>query len=94
MYIHLGGDTIVKSKDIVGIFDLDSTTISKHSRKFLNLAEKRGEVETVTFELPKAFVLCSDGDKKKIYLTQLSSTTLEKRAESRLNEEKEKKYEF
>lgn len=82
MYIHLGGDTTIKTEDIVGIFDLDSTTISKHTRKFLNLAEKRSEVKTVTYELPKAFVLCSCGDNKSIYLTQLSSTTLEKRAGS------------
>lgn len=87
MYIHLGGDTTIKTEDIVGIFDLDSTTISKHTRKFLNLAEKRGEVKTVTYELPKAFVLCSSGDNKSIYLTQLSSTTLEKRAGSVLRTE-------
>lgn len=86
MYIHLGSDTVIRTKEIVGIFDLDSTTVSKHTRKFLNLAERRGEVETVTFELPKAFVLCKSKEKSKIYLTQLSSTTLEKRASIR-NEE-------
>ncbi len=94
MYIHLGGDTTVKTEDVIGIFDLDSTTVSKHSRKFLNLAEKRGEVKTVTFELPKAFVLCGNKKEKTIYLTQLSSTTLEKRAGSVFKEEKEKRYEF
>ncbi len=68
----------------MGIFDLDSTTVSKHSRKFLNVAEKNGEVEAVSYELPKAFVLCNENKKNKIYLTQLSSVTLEKRASEKL----------
>ena len=57
MYIHLGQETVVKEEDIIGIFDLDSTTISKHSRKFLNVAEKNGEVFNVSYELPKSFIL-------------------------------------
>ena len=40
MYIHLGNEMVVNEKDIVGIFDLETTTISKHSRKFLEVAEK------------------------------------------------------
>lgn len=76
---------MIRTENIIGIFDLDSTTVSKHTRKFLNDAEKKGEVVSVSYELPKAFVLCSEEKKgKKIYLTQLSSTTLEKRAKSKL----------
>ena len=47
MYIHLGQGTVVRSRDVIGIFDLESTTVSKHSRKFLNTAEKNGDVITV-----------------------------------------------
>ena len=32
MYVHLGVDQVVKEDDIIGIFDLDSTTVSKHTR--------------------------------------------------------------
>ena len=41
MYIHLGQGTVVRSRDVLGIFDLDSTTVSKHTRKFLEKAEKK-----------------------------------------------------
>ena len=34
MYKHLGADTVVKTKDIIGIFDIESTTVSKWSRDF------------------------------------------------------------
>ena len=52
MYVHLGVDSLVKEEDIIGIFDLDSTTVSKHTRKFLNEAEKKKKVINVSFELP------------------------------------------
>ncbi len=81
MYIHLGQETVVREKDIIGIFDLDSSTVSKHTRKFLNLAEKRKEVINVSFELPKSFVLCSEEGINKVYISQLSSATLQKRSE-------------
>ena len=45
MYVHLGMETVVKEDDIIGIFDLDSTTVSKHTRKFLNVAEKENIYE-------------------------------------------------
>jgi len=41
MYIHLGGDYVVSQEDIIGIFDLENTTLSKHTRQFLNKSEKR-----------------------------------------------------
>ena len=81
MFLHLGQETIVRHDDIIGIFDMDNTTISKNSRTFLNLAEKRKEVVNVSYELPKSFVLCNSNKKNTVYISQLSSATLQKRAE-------------
>ena len=81
MYLHLGESTIVSKKDIIGIFDLDTTTVMKSSRTYINKAEKEKRVITVSYDLPKSFVVTSKkGEKKqKIYISQLSSTTLENR---------------
>lgn len=81
MYLHLGQETVVKSKDIVGIFDMDTSTVSKSTREYLSKAEKAGEVVTITFELPKTFVVVNKkkSKEKTVYVSQLSSTTLEKR---------------
>lgn len=79
MYLHLGNNKMIKTQDVVGIFDLDSTTISKKTRDFLAEAEKKGEVISVSFELPKSFVVCKNEEGRKIYLSQLSSSTLHKR---------------
>ena len=79
MYLHLGNNTIVRKDDIIGIFDLDSSTISYKTREFLSNAEKNGMVINVSQELPKSFVVCRENDGFKIYICQLSPITLSKR---------------
>ena len=81
MYLHLGQDTVVLLRDVVGIFDMETATISKHSRQFLADAEKGGRVQTVSTELPKSFVVCMAEDgTENVYISQISSSTLLKRA--------------
>lgn len=85
MFIHLGGDVTVNSKEIIGIFDLDTSTVSKHTRNYLSAAEKNGDVVNVTFELPKSFVVCRDARRPSgqvVYISQLSTATLYKRTDS------------
>ena len=82
IYLHLGQGTVVNYNTVVGIFDMDTSTVSKFTRNFLNKAEKNGEVITITYELPKSFVLCKGKNerKRKIFLSQISSSTLVKRS--------------
>ena len=79
MYLHLGQETVIKTSDIIGIFDLDNTTISKGTKKLLAKAQQEGQVINVTDELPKTFVLCSGVSGNKVYISQISSATLRKR---------------
>ncbi|MEM1486074.1 extracellular matrix/biofilm biosynthesis regulator RemA family protein [Oscillospiraceae bacterium PP1C4] len=80
MYLHLGQDTVVRTDEIIGIFDLENTSISKITKNFLAKSEKSGQVINVSCELPKSFVICGKGKKSVVYITQISSTTLKKRA--------------
>lgn len=80
MFIHLGNETVVKDDEIIGIFDLESTTVSKNTRNFLKKAQTENEVVNVSYELPKSFVVCEKNKEKKVYISQISSTTLLKRA--------------
>lgn len=80
MYLHLGQDTVIKTDEIVGIFDLETSTISKFSRSYLAGAQKAGSVVNVSMEMPKSFVLCCDKNRKvTVYISQISSSTLLKR---------------
>ena len=76
MYLHVGQNFVVPEADIIGIFDLDNTTGSHITRKFLSEAEKKGRVVSVSDELPNSFIICNE----TIYLSQLSTQTLMKRS--------------
>lgn len=82
MYLHLGNNYVIPEREIIGIFDMDNTTVSKHTRSLLRLAEKSGMVTAVTTDLPKSFVLCRDGS---VYLCQISPSALAGRAEQGLS---------
>ncbi len=85
MYLHLGEQKVVKKRDIIGIFDMDSTTVMKSTRTFLNNAEKSGEAVTLSYELPKSFIVCKGAsrDKKTVYISQITPQTLQKRSEDK-----------
>ncbi len=82
MYLHLGEQETIRSDDIIGIFDLENTSISKATRDLLTQAEKNAQVINVTDKLPKSFVLCQNKKtgKQKIYILQMSAATMYKRA--------------
>ena len=82
MYLHLGQNTVITFDEIIGIFDLDNTTVAKKTRDYLSLAQKEGRVIEVSNELPKSFIVCRNKEGKIIiYLSQISTTTLLKRTE-------------
>ncbi len=84
MYLYLGQTTVVRGSDIIGIFDLDNTTASRHTRAFLRAAQEKGHIREVSTELPKSFVLCGNKSNTAVYLSQIAPVTLKKRAESPL----------
>ena len=81
MYLHLGKGTVVNEKAIVGIFDLDITSQSYLTRGFLAAAEQAGEVENAADDIPKSFLVCCEGERHTVYLSQMSCQTLLKRSE-------------
>ena len=82
MYLHLGQNVMVRSQDVVGIFDLDNTTWSFRTRRFLERAERENRVTAVGDDLPRSFVLIQEGDgPPMVYITALSAAALSARAE-------------
>ena len=69
---------VVNVNDIVGIFDIDNTTISKHTKNYLAQRTADNQIVNVSMELPKSFVVCNNkkSGKNIVYISQLSSKTL------------------
>ena len=75
MYFHLGQDYILNDRDVIGIFDMDTTTVSARTRKFLRLAESEGAVIDLGGELPKSFILTDWPSETTVYTSPVSSVT-------------------
>ena len=83
MYLHLGQNTVIREDQMIGIFDLERSTVSKITREYLTAKQKRGEIVNVSMEIPKSFVVCSDRRKAtRVYVTQISTATLLKRTKA------------
>ncbi|MBR7121995.1 MAG: DUF370 domain-containing protein [Oscillospiraceae bacterium] len=78
MYLSIGNDLAVRESSVIGIFDMDNTSTSKRTREFLAKAESQGQVVPCD-NLPKSFILTAEYGFSRVYLTSLSSATLEKR---------------
>jgi hypothetical protein len=79
-YLHLGKGSVVRDDEIVGIFDLDITSQSHLTRKFLAHSEKAGQVQSASDDLPKSFVVCEGKGKRSLILSQMNTATLLKRS--------------
>ena len=79
MYIPIGGDMAVREETILGIFDLENASYGRHTRDFLARAEREGSVITVCDDIPKSFILTREMGMDRVYLTQFSAATIEKR---------------
>lgn len=84
MYLHIGGDKVVNTDSIIGIFDMDNATLSYKTRDMLSRAQKEGRIVYSSYELPRSFIVCREKKSDIIYISQLSSSTLIKRTRSDL----------
>lgn len=80
MYLHLGQDVVIRTKEIIGVFDIEKTSVSKKTKEFLAKSKKHAEIITVSYEMPKSFIITKKDKKEIIYISQISAQTLLKRA--------------
>jgi len=78
-YINIGTTQIVLKEEILGIFDLDAASTKTDTKRFLSKNESEGHLVSVGYDIPKSFVLCAKGRKEMVYMTQLSTTSIEGR---------------
>ena len=81
MYLHIGNGESIRTEDIIGIFDLDTATVSKTTKKYISKKEKEGKVEYLDYDLPRAFIICKKGNDERIKLSRISTTGLRQRIE-------------
>ena len=81
MYLHIGNKKSVKDDKIIGIFDLDTATVSNISKDFINRKQRLGLVEYDNADLPRSFVLYVEDGESKVKLSRISTVGLKLRAD-------------
>ena len=83
MYLHAGNNKIIRTKSIIGIFDMDNATMGSDTRAFLKKAQNDGVLEISKTEIPKSFILYEKKEninKTAVCISQLSTLSLASRA--------------
>ena len=61
MFLQIGNGVTVRKRDIIGIFDLDTASMSSDTKRFLREAEKKELLRDASGgELPRSFVLVGE----------------------------------
>lgn len=79
MYLNLGGGHVVRRDSVVAVCDMDNTTCSRATRELLAAAQRAGEVINAAEDLPRSFVLCEEGGRRRVWLSSLSTAALSRR---------------
>ncbi|WP_018923297.1 extracellular matrix regulator RemB [Salsuginibacillus kocurii] len=76
MFIHLGGDEVIRSKDVIAILDYDSNEADGITVEFLQ-AKSKQDVIIISEDLTKSVVVTES----YVYYSPISSLTLKRRAQ-------------
>ena len=76
MYIHLGGDVLIKKNKIVAIIDLENVTEDKINKNFLNSIKNNNKINYISENGKEKTLIITV---KEHYLSPISATTLFKR---------------
>jgi regulator of extracellular matrix RemA (YlzA/DUF370 family) len=77
MFIHIGGDTVVSTREVISILDHQTVNSSKVTKKFIEDEKKVKRVVDSSAEETKSYVITKDA----IYCSPISSLTLKRRAQ-------------
>ena len=75
MYIHIGGDVSLPTYKILGIFDIEKTSVNKDLNDYLMKLQKQGKIYYVSYDMPKSFIVTED----YVYISNVSVFTLKRR---------------
>ncbi len=81
MFLHVGKGKSIRKKKIVGIFDLDTATVSAVTKNYINKKQKEGLLSYEDDDLPRSFVVYTEGGVGKVSLSRISGRGLKLRAD-------------
>ncbi len=81
MFVNPGNDISIKKTEIIGIFNMDTATVSPVTKDFLKNAEKELKVVYAGKRMPESFVVADNGISESVYISSFTADTLVNRTE-------------
>ena len=82
MFLNVGNNKSILIERVVGIFDMDNATVSAVTRKYLNRQQREGHLWSVSYDIPKSFILYEEKGECKVCFSPLSASSLKGRLNS------------
>lgn len=79
MYLNIGKEYIIKSKDIIGIFNIDYIKNTKEFKNMYKSLDEEKNIIKATDGKEKTFILVEKDRNKKGYITNIGVNTIAKR---------------
>ena len=82
-YFHVGEKTTIYEKSLIGIFDIERTTVGKDTRLFLRGEEDRGQIETDSEGIPRSMIVTEWNGKYRCLFSIVRPETVGVRAKKK-----------
>ena len=86
MFLHIGNGKSIRKKKIIGIFDLDTATVSPITKNYVNTMQKKGLLDYDDTDLPRSFVVYEEEDGQRVRLSRISTAGLKIRSDEKITE--------
>lgn len=80
MYVHIGNDVNLQDKNIIAILNIGRGNSEKNLKSVLQYLKISDKIIDVSDENKKSLIILEKNKKVKGYITNISSTTIGKRA--------------
>jgi len=83
-YFQLEKGESIEKNTIIGIFDIESASVSADTRMLFRRKEEEKGVVSLCNDLPKSFLLCDGEFTDTVYISGISPESIIKRIESEI----------
>ena len=84
MYFHAGQDFVLNTRDVIGVFDLDTAGASRRTEEYFRHVESEGAVVDLCAPgtLPKSFLVTNFPDETDLYQSVIARRAEKKSGEA------------
>lgn len=75
LFLHLGGDTVILTKELIAIINLENPVIAASTKEFIKVADEEGFIKNLSEDDPKSCVVTN----RDVDVTNLVRDTQESR---------------